>query len=137
MMPATSSAPVLSQVRQAYVGRRVTITVILAGTLSSRLEVSSPIRCSSPPQHGQTLLSGSITTSSCGRWSSFSLRLARRFLAAAAFRSGSAFSASALAFAAAVSSSSRVSASWSSVMRSDLRPNCARFSSATMCSASR
>jgi hypothetical protein len=50
MMPATSSAPVLSQVRQAYFGRRVTITVTLAGTLSSRWEVSSPITCSAPPQ---------------------------------------------------------------------------------------
>lgn len=43
------SAPVFSQLRQAYFGRLVTITHTLAGTLSSRLEVSSPMTCSSPP----------------------------------------------------------------------------------------
>jgi putative DNA primase/helicase len=52
------------QVRHAYLGRRVTITRILAGILSSRRDVSSPMTWSAPPQHGQILLSGSITTSS-------------------------------------------------------------------------
>src|SRR6476660_2466666 len=43
------------QVRHAYFGRRVTITRTLAGILSSRRDVSSPITCSAPPQHGECL----------------------------------------------------------------------------------
>ena len=41
------------QVRQAYFGRRVTITRYCAGMTSSRCEQSSPITCIAPPQHGQ------------------------------------------------------------------------------------
>lgn len=61
--PATSSAPVFSHVRQPYFGRRVTITRTRAGTLSSFSELSSPMTCSSPPQQGHTLSSGSINLS--------------------------------------------------------------------------
>jgi hypothetical protein len=56
-----------SQVRQAYLGRRVTSTRNCAGTMSSRSLLSSPIRCNSPWQHGQVLLSMSTTISIRGR----------------------------------------------------------------------
>ena len=62
-LETTSSAPAFSHVRQAYFGRRVTITRSFAGTLSRRSEVSSPMICRAPPQHGQALLSGSMTIS--------------------------------------------------------------------------
>jgi hypothetical protein len=55
------------QARQAYFGRRITITRTLAGILSSHFDTSSPMTWRTPPQHGQLLASGSITTSSCGR----------------------------------------------------------------------
>ena len=52
-----------------YVGL-LCLQVAKSGGISrvvSRSDRSSPITCRSPPQHGQTLLSGSITTSSRGR----------------------------------------------------------------------
>src|SRR6185295_9323700 len=77
-MPTVSSAPVRSQVRQAYFGRRVTITRYCAGILSSRSERSSPMTCKSPPQQGQVLAGGSMTTSSRGRCAGRWPRLTRR-----------------------------------------------------------
>src|SRR5437763_14189325 len=53
---AGACTTVPSQVRQAYFGRRVTITWYCAGTTSSRCERSSPITCIAPPQHGQAVL---------------------------------------------------------------------------------
>src|SRR5208337_284135 len=55
---ACTTAP--SQARQAYFGRRVTITLNWAGVTSSRSERSSPMTCMAPPQQGQAVLSGSI-----------------------------------------------------------------------------
>jgi IS66 Orf2 like protein len=60
-------AQALDVVRQAYFGRRVTITRYLAGILSSRSERFSPMICRSPPQQGQLLACGSMTISSRGR----------------------------------------------------------------------
>ena len=57
---AWTTAP--SQARQPYLGRCVTITWYWAGILSRRCELSSPMTCIAPLQHGQTVLSGSIVT---------------------------------------------------------------------------
>jgi hypothetical protein len=46
------------QARQAYFGRRVTITWYCAGTTSSRCERSSPITCIAPPQRKNALFAG-------------------------------------------------------------------------------
>src|SRR5712691_2994527 len=61
---AWATAP--SQARQAYFGRCVTITRNWAGILSRRCELSSPMTCIAPWQHGQTVLSGSSVTWMCG-----------------------------------------------------------------------
>ncbi len=50
--------------------QRVTITRSCAGTISRRSVRSSPIRTISPQPQGQSVLSGSITCSIRGRWSS-------------------------------------------------------------------
>src|SRR6266540_2320325 len=49
-----------AQTWQAYLGRRVTITLNCAGITSSRSETSSPIRCLRPPQHAQVLSATSL-----------------------------------------------------------------------------
>src|SRR4051812_49432993 len=56
-----------SQVRQAYFGKIVRFTRTVAGTTSRASRVSSPIRWSAPEQQGQTVVSGSITSSQRGR----------------------------------------------------------------------
>src|SRR3954452_11141301 len=56
-----------SQVRQAYFGKIVLFTRTEAGTTSRASRVSSPIRWSAPEQQGQTVVSGSITSSHRGR----------------------------------------------------------------------
>src|SRR4051794_5495590 len=56
-----------SQVRQAYFGKIVRFTRTKAGTTSRASRVSSPIRWSAPEQQGQTVVSGSITSSQRGR----------------------------------------------------------------------
>ena len=56
-----------SQDRQAYFGKIVLFTRTKAGTTSRASRVSSPIRCSAPEQQGQTVVSGSITSSHRGR----------------------------------------------------------------------
>src|SRR4051812_23737079 len=56
-----------SQVRQAYFGKIVRFTRTKAGTTSRASRVSAPIRCSAPEQQGQTVVSGSITSSHRGR----------------------------------------------------------------------
>src|SRR5262249_30093478 len=53
---------------QAYLGRRVTITLNWAGLTSSRSETFSSIRCLRPPQHAQFLSATSMMISSCGRY---------------------------------------------------------------------
>jgi hypothetical protein len=62
---------------------------------SSRCERSSPITCIVPPQHGQAVSSGSMTTSTRGRCSGSGPRPARRFSERASRSAGSAFSCSA------------------------------------------
>src|SRR5215212_4907109 len=57
-----------SQVRQAYFGMIVLFTRTKAGTTSRASRVSAPIRWSAPEQQGQTVVSGSITSSQRGRW---------------------------------------------------------------------
>ena len=71
------------QVRQAYLGRTVTITRSCAGTMSSRSVRSSPILCICPQPHGHIRLSGSTICSIRGRLSGRlpRLRLARARLA--------------------------------------------------------
>src|SRR3954449_1505283 len=56
-----------SQVRQAYFGKIVLFTRTQAGTTSRASRVSAPIRWSAPEQQGQTVVSGSITSSHRGR----------------------------------------------------------------------
>ena len=58
-----------SQISQAYLGRRITVTLNCAGTMSSRSDTSSPMRCLRPPQHAQVLSATSITISSRGKCS--------------------------------------------------------------------
>ena len=53
---ASAWTTALSQARQPYLGRRVTITRNCAGITSSRSATSSPIRCIAPWQHGQVVL---------------------------------------------------------------------------------
>jgi hypothetical protein len=98
--------------RQAYLGRRVTITFSRAGITSSRSETSSSMRCLRPPQHGQVLSSMSMTTSSRGRCGGSAPRLICRLRAAAGFAGASpSFSAAASAAASVCSKSSSASAS--------------------------
>ena len=73
---ACTTAP--SQARQAYFGLRVTMTLNWAGVTSSLSERSSPMTCMAPPQHGQAVLSGSMTISSRGRWDGSLPRLTER-----------------------------------------------------------
>src|SRR5271154_7579093 len=56
-----------SQSRQAYLGRRVTMTLKRAGIMSSRSETSSPSLIRSLLQQGQHLSARSTTTSSRGK----------------------------------------------------------------------
>ena len=72
-------AALLLYERQAYFGRRVTITRNWVGMMSSRCDVSSPMTCIVPAQHGQALLVGSTTSSTRGRWFGSAPRLHRRF----------------------------------------------------------
>ena len=101
-----------AQAAQAYLGRRVTITLNCAGITSSRSATSSPIRCLRPPQHAQVLSATSMTISSRGRCSGNAPRLICRLRAAAGFTGGaSSFSAAASAAASICSTSSSASAS--------------------------
>jgi len=77
-----------SQRRQEYFGRRVTSTRNCAGTMSSRSLLSSPIRCNSPWQQGQVLLSISTTISTRGKCAGNEPRLVRRFSARAVRSAG-------------------------------------------------
>ena len=104
---ARPSALVRSQLRQAYFGRRVTITRYLAGILSRRSERSSPITWRSFPQQGHVLLAGSMTISSRGRWDGRWPRLTLRAFLRDALSVASAFSTAASPEAIAVSRSSR------------------------------
>ena len=108
---AAACTTAASQLRQAYFGRRVTITWYCAGTTSSRCERSSPITCIAPPQPGQAVSSGSMTTATRGRWSGNGPRAARRFLERSRRSTGSDFScpASLSATACSRSSSARLS----------------------------
>src|SRR5437667_6920854 len=72
-----------AQARQAYLGRRVTITFSCAGITSSRSETSSPMRCLRPPRQAQVLSSTSMTISSRGRCTGSAPRLICRLRAAA------------------------------------------------------
>jgi len=56
----------------------VTITRNCTGITSSRREVPSPITCMGARQQGQLVSSGTIVTSTCGRWAGSAPRLARR-----------------------------------------------------------
>ncbi len=64
---AGACTTVLSQPRQAYFGRMVRSTRRMAGTTSSASCTLSPIRRIWQAQHGQIVLSGSITRSQRGR----------------------------------------------------------------------
>src|SRR5271155_1463809 len=67
-----------SQSRQAYMGRRVTMTLKLAGIMSSRSDTSSPILTRRALQQGQLLSARSTTTSSRGKCLGNAPRLTRR-----------------------------------------------------------
>ena len=95
------------QERQAYLGRRVTMTRNWAGITSSRSETSSPMQCSSPPQP-QTRFWGSIISSIRGRCLGSEPRLALRGLAG---RRASRSSASSSAWTTAIAVSRSSSAS--------------------------
>src|SRR6186713_269105 len=56
-----------SQVRHAYFGKIILFTRTEAGITSRASRVSSPIRWSAAEQQGQTVVSGSITSSHRGR----------------------------------------------------------------------
>ena len=115
---------IVPQARQPYLGRRIRRTRSRAGTKSSISLTVSPMTWSAPPQQGQTCSSISIATSSRGRWSgSPSRRNGGCELASCADADG--WRACRWAISASRSSSPR--ASWSPSIRSERRPNCARW----------
>ena len=103
---AGACATASSHVRQAYLGLRVTSTRNRAGTMSSRSETSSPIRCSWPLQQGHALSSRSTMISTRGRCVGNAPRFIRRFCARAARSAGAFFSTAASSLACFCSTSS-------------------------------
>ena len=92
---------------QAYLARRVTITLNCAGTTSSSSETSSPIRCLRPPQHAQVLFATSMMVSSRGRCGGSAPRLICRLRGVTCLRAVLSFSAAASPAASVYSTSSK------------------------------